>query len=429
MIARHRLLISAAAAALVIVACDTPPAAQDQDIQKIVQWANSRASPISEEALREIGGSADTVAVGESAHGAEEALAFRNQIFRTLAERNGFTAIALETGYAESRRIDDFIAGAQGEAADVALRYFTSGFGNYQANVELIEWMRMHNRAPRAASRLRLFGIDLSLGGPMGSSATGAPIECALSLLERRVPSEALPLRQAFSSGVDRFLKEHRPFTEAELDRYDDFVRSLSAAARTAGHVDAIQCAAVAQQAGRVQRLAPQPSLGGGVPTDAWRTLEARDMAMADNVMWARDRLGRGGRLVVFAHNAHVMNAPQRGGHLRGLAQPPRTMGQRLRERLGTKVLIVAEAAPARSPSTARDLGDLLRTAARPPFILDLRGVPADLRGWLDEPRSLRANGDSDTLVSPATAFDVLVVQHQHSPARSNSRSGAAQGQ
>jgi erythromycin esterase len=151
-------------------------------------------------------------------------------------------------------------------------------------------------------------------------------------------------------------------------------------------------------------------------------------MAMADNAMWAQDQLGPNGKLVVFAHNAHVMNAPQRGGHLSALAQPPRTMGQRLRERLGTKLLIVAEAAPGQSSSTPRDVGDLLRTAARPPFLLDLRGVPADLRAWLNQPRSLRANGDSETLVSPVTAFDVVVVQQLHSPARPNSRSSAGHG-
>jgi erythromycin esterase-like protein len=260
MTSRHRPLVSATAATLIITACDTTPTAQDLDGQKIVQWASAHASPISEEALRDLGGSADVVAVGESAHGGEEALAFRNQVFRTLVERNGFRAIALETGYAESRRIDDFIAGGTGETADVALKYLTSGFGNFQANVDLIEWMRTYNRGRDAAHRLRFFGIDLSLGGPLGSSATAAPIECALSLLEREMPSEALPLREAFSRDVERLLQDQRPFTTAQRDRYDDFARSLSAVARKSGHVEAIQCATIAQQAGQVQRLAPQPS-------------------------------------------------------------------------------------------------------------------------------------------------------------------------
>src|SRR6266496_4385639 len=111
MTSRHRRLISAVAVALIITACRTRPTAQGLDARKIVDWASSHASPISDETLRELGRSADVVAVGESAHGSEEALAFRNQVFRTLAGKGGFGAIALETGYAESRRIDDFIAG------------------------------------------------------------------------------------------------------------------------------------------------------------------------------------------------------------------------------------------------------------------------------------------------------------------------------
>jgi erythromycin esterase len=150
------------------------------------------------------------------------------------------------------------------------------------------------------------------------------------------------------------------------------------------------------------------PSAAGGIPPGAWRALEARDLAMADNALWALEQLGPGGRLLVFAHNAHVVNEPQRGEHLRRLAQPPRSMGQRLREALAADLVIVAEAAPG---GGGPDFGDLLRSSFAGPRLLDLRAVPPASRGWLLHPQRLRANVESGALVTPATAFDALLVR------------------
>ena len=131
-------------------------------------------------------------------------------------------------------------------------------------------------------------------------------------------------------------------------------------------------------------------------------------MAMADNARWALEQLGPGGRLLVFAHNAHVVNEPQRGEHLRRLAQPPRSMGQRLREALAADLVIVAEAAPG---GGGPDFGDLLRTAVSGGRVIDLRLVPPAARGWLLHPQRLRANVDGSALVTPATAFDAVLVR------------------
>ena len=386
------------------------------DRARVIEWAASRAAPISSAAIGRVVGEARVVALGEASHGAEEILVLRNDVFRNLVESKGFSAIALETGYAESLRIGDYIEGGPGDAADVARTSFTSGFGNFQANVELIAWMREYNRTRPAARQLRLFGVDLSLGGPMGSSATAAPVECALRALQRSSRVEADRLGQAFSSRVERLVSEPRELSPADHMAYEAFTRDLEATAGRAGDPQAAHCATIARQAGDVHRVAPTPA-PGGVPPDAWRALEARDLAIADNTLWALEQLGPAGKLLVFAHNSHVMNAARRGGHLSGLARPPRSMGQRLRDTLGTDLVIISEAAPGTSRGQ-QEFGDVLRTARTAPFLLDLRPASGPVRAWLDRTQRLRSNGDSEALVAPASAFDVVVVQARHSPAR-----------
>jgi erythromycin esterase len=399
------------------MSCATSTAGDDGDA--FLRWATSHIVPVSARAIDQLAGNARVIALGEAAHGVEEALTYRNQVFQRLVESNGFLGIALETGYAESLRVDEYVSGGQGEAAVVARKFLTSGFGNFQANVELIEWMRQYNRTAPPTKRLRFFGIDLSLGGPMGSSATMAPVECALTTLQRLSSGDAERLRRTLSSGVGPLLAEQREFASADYAAYAAFTHELLEAARQSGDARAVQCATVAEQAGEVQRVSPRPG-PGGIPPDAWRTLEARDLAMADNAVWALAQVRPEGKIVVFAHNAHVMSAARQGGHLSGLAQPPRSMGQKLREKLGSELVIVAEAAPGDHPS--RDLeefGDLLRTTGAAPFMLDYRAAPSPVKAWLSQPRHLRANGDSEALVTPSTAFDAVVVQARHSPARS----------
>lgn len=410
----YRALHTLSLAMLAAASC-VGRATQADDREGFVRWAASRVAPISNERIGRVVGDARVVALGEADHGSEEILALRNELFRHLVESSGFSAIALETGFAESLRISDYIAGGPGEAADIARTSFTSGFGNFQANVELITWMREYNRTTPPARQLRLFGVDLSLGGPMGSSATAAPVECALRSLQGTSKAEAERHRQAFSSGIGPLVLEQRDFSPADHAAYEAFTRDLEATARRAGNPQAAHCATIARQAGNVHRVAPKP--GPGIPPDAWRALEARDLAMAENTVWVLEQLGPAGKLVVFAHNAHVMNAARRGGQLSGLAQPPRSMGQQLRDTLRSDLVIIAEAAPGTSHNPS-EFGDVVRTAGTPPFLLDLRPASGPVRRWLDQTHRLRANGQSEALVTPASAFDVVVVQARHSPAR-----------
>src|SRR3546814_16777190 len=89
------------------------------------------------------------VGFGGMVHGAHEPLACRNCFCRYLGEEQGFTAIALESGLQEARRLHDYAAGGRGDVRDVARRGFTWGFWRYPENIELIEWIRAHNLDPQ----------------------------------------------------------------------------------------------------------------------------------------------------------------------------------------------------------------------------------------------------------------------------------------
>ena len=443
------------AAMLVLVATVAHPrlvlAQQAIDDGGFVRWAKAHgiaigsvemADPIDDlRALSSIVGSARVVALGEPTHGTHEPLAFRNRLFRYLVEEMGFSAIALESALPESRRLAELVAGGPGapplaDAPNIVRRNFSWGFGNFGENLELVRWMRAYNDEPGHQRKIRLYGIDLSLGGPQGSSPTTASLDGALSYLAHVDSSAARRARERFAPYVSRLPGDGSSgFSRAELDGLAAAIDSLAAqlearrttyvaASAEAEYAWARRDADVARQGVQMLRVNTAPQRGGVIPPAAWRVIEARDSAMAENVRWALAREGPTGRLLVFAHDVHVKNAPTVGGIWSVLDRPPTVMGQHLRRALGAQLVIIGTSdgsPPDRNGDTTSVDATLARVGA-PRFIVDLRAAGRDTaaRAWLATQRKLRANGSTFVTLAPGEAFDALWYAGPLTPAHPN---------
>src|SRR5689334_9732071 len=58
-----------------------------------------------------LGASVDLLGLGEALHGGEAPLLVRNRLFQRLAERHGFSAIAVESSFPRGRLVNEYIAG------------------------------------------------------------------------------------------------------------------------------------------------------------------------------------------------------------------------------------------------------------------------------------------------------------------------------
>jgi erythromycin esterase len=190
----------------------------------------------------------------------------------------------------------------------------------------------------------------------------------------------------------------------------------------------AVRNVSVARQLRDLLGLGIDSKASDTILPDDYRMDEVRDAAMASNALWVRSEEGRDGRVLVFAHNGHVMNAPPRGGVWSVYSKPPRTMGQNLRAALGDALLIVGTVC-AHSDGTLPQGGpprdsvdEALSEIGLPLFALDLRRATRDSGAieWLDQRRPLRANFDSELDINPHDAFDWLVYIDRVHPARKN---------
>jgi len=407
-------------------------------------WAAAHALPITTldfgadssdlQPLASVVGTARVVALGEPTHGAHEPLAFRNRLIRFLVEKMGFTAVALESGYTESSAVASFVAGGTGEAEAVVREGLTSGKGNFGENRELIQWMRDYNAAATAERRrIRFYGIDLTAGGRV--SGPRRALDFSLSFLSRSDAADADRIRASLDGGLPR--RDDDEFGALSRTALAALNAGIAAVATAmANNRDsliahssaeeyrwALHNLAVARQLARYFRVTTPRSNQN--MRDAGPAIAARDYAMAENVRWVIDHEGPSGRVVVFAHNNHVMNWKEDGGYWAGMRVKPLMMGSHLRRAYGKDLLIIAASSTTASaglpsPEPIEDsIDNALSRVGMSRMLLDLRMARQDQAAfaWLSTQRSLHANISSHVLITPATAVDAFVFLGGLTPA------------
>jgi len=138
---------------------------------------------------------------------------------------------------------------------------------------------------------------------------------------------------------------------------------------------------------------------------------------MANIVQWALEQEGRHGRLLVFAHNSHVMSWKEEGPRWGDAPSRPSMMGLYLRRVYGKDLYIIAMSCATAggglraAKAIDRDSVDRVLTDMGPPLMfLDVRSGQAnrDARFWLSTQRSLNANINIDFRLTPSTAVDAF---------------------
>ena len=437
-------IVSTASVVMGICLCPLPSHAQ-QEKAAFERWAAANAIPLASlepstttTDLRRVGaiiGSARIVTYGEPAHGAHEPLAFRNRLFRYLVEQLGFTAIAVESGLPESRHVHAFVETGVGDAKKIAHEHMSYQWGDWQENVELIQWMRDYNANPAHHQKIRFYGFDLSLVGDVGSTPRPATFEDALSLLSRADSGSANRLRQALQPILRLPPNPSPSLTAAERDaaivavdellsRLERNRPSLQAVTSAADYEWGFRSAVVALQVARMLRLLPSDMPPWTIPPSSWEPVETRDAGMADNVRWILSREGPRGRILVFAHNGHVKTSPFYGGVWNAFAKPPNSLGVHLRSLFKDSLVTIVTSsavngagippAPPGIPDAPLDSTSLdasLARVGRAAFVLDLRSARTDpmARAWLAQERPFRANFRMYLSVIPSSAFDAVV--------------------
>ncbi|GGQ01778.1 erythromycin esterase family protein [Streptomyces roseolilacinus] len=258
------------------------------------------------------------LALGEPTHGEDTLLDLRNELFRQLAEQEGYRTIAIESDCLRGLLVDDYVTSGTGTLDEVMEHGFSHGWGASAANRELVRWMRAHNDGRPRSERLRFAGFD----GPLEIAAAASPRQALTALhdhLAARVDPDLLPCT---ARTLDRLLGADDRWTEpaamrdpsrsagrsaeaAELRLLADDLVELLDAQRP--HLVAVTSPDDWERARLYGRTATgllryHRWMADASPARLARLVGVRDQMMARNLL----ALAARGPVFVHAHNSHL---------------------------------------------------------------------------------------------------------------------------
>ena len=271
--------------------------------------------------IESLGDEVALLGFGEALHGGEELLILRNHLFQRLVEAHGYSAIAVESSFPQGPIVNEYVLG-RGPASYEAVQDagWSHGFGTFDANRELVEWMRHYNADPAHHRKLQFYGFDSPTD--MITDSPRQTLHVALDYLS----SVDEILSQEYRKRIDPLLGQDSAWENpaAALDPTQAIGRSpqatalrieteeliaelrvrrpeLVAKSDESRYREAVHYAVVARQLLHYHAALAQTSTQRQAIL-----LGIRDAMMAENLAYIVSREQERGNVLVFAHNSHL---------------------------------------------------------------------------------------------------------------------------
>src|SRR6266849_9447340 len=258
---------------------------------------------------------------GEALHGGKELLVLRNQLFQRLVEAYGYSAIAIESSFPRGPIVNGYVLGHDPASYEaVQDTGFSHGFGKFEANRELVEWMRHYNADPAHQRKLQFYGFDSPTD--MTTDSPRQTLHVALDYLSSVDSGSS----QEYRNRIDPLLGQDSAWENpaAALDPTQAIGRSpeatalrieteeliselrvrrpeLVAKSDERRYLEAVHYAVMARQLLNYHATLAQTS-----EKRQARLLGIRAAMMAENLAYIVSREQGRGNVLVFAHNSHL---------------------------------------------------------------------------------------------------------------------------
>ncbi|QPQ55182.1 protein-L-isoaspartate(D-aspartate) O-methyltransferase [Allosphingosinicella flava] len=348
---------------------------------------------------------AKVILLGEASHGTSEFYKARAAISRRLIERHGFNIVAVEADWPDAATIDRYVRRRPARRGEErAFQRFPTWMWRNTDVDDFIRWLRTHNDGRVPEDKVSFRGLDLyNMNGsiravigyledvdPEAAQLARERYNCLMPYSRNPAAYGAMAITEGYARCEDevvRMLKELQQ-SRAEYVGIDDGDEFLDAAAN----------ARLVKNAEAYYRVMYRGA------AESWNL---RDTHMFETLCQLLDAKGPDAKAIVWAHNSHIGNA---AATEMGVVREELNIGQLCREKFGKQAVLlgfgthsgtVAAAddwdAPMKVKTVRPALGgsyeDMSHKAGLSRFLLDLRGLGAELKAALDEPRLQRFIG------------------------------------
>lgn len=356
--------------------------------------------------LQQMIGTASIVGLGEATHGSHEFFTMKQRLLEFLVEKMGFTMFSIEGNWSAGEEMDRYVMTGQGDA-EAMLKRFRFWTWNTQEVLKLVKWVRAYDANPGHTRKVHFTGFDMQ-------QLDAITVDRVMQYLQMVDPTYATTATSLYT-GI-------RPEATQSYTDYDVayYKLPLNIKQQYAEHAQQIYNHLKERQAQYEKQSSPlafeqafQDARVIVQYTQFWVQYEEsnilpaakfRDASMAENIAWLHTHGIGGGKMVLWAHDAHI-----------AASMTYRTMGTILRERYQARyfplgfsffqgsfralgedqngnltplqTFTVQSAEPGSYNATLGSVGI-------PLYLLDLRHAPAGpVSQWLDGPHDFRMIG------------------------------------
>lgn len=275
---------------------------------------NGFLSHANKQILKETFATKRIVALGEATYGTHEFYTTKTKIVQFLVQECGYRVFAMET-YFSANLLNDYIDGKQNDLSKVMRNLYT--IYHTQEFVELLRWFKQYNKSVVAAQRVKFYGIDSenmdNLFGqltaymghvdPVNIREYAEKLQTLQELLNPAKRKNYLKTIDEVQQHVRDWKKEYVLLSSLKQWQWADKVLDVMRSA-------VLQSTVKDRQSLEVKTL--------------------RDEAMAENVKWLLNYEGETSKMIVWAHNKHVLKTKNTSAK-----EDCPSMGQRLSEFFG----------------------------------------------------------------------------------------------
>lgn len=236
------------------------------------------------------------IGFGEASHGQGTFFKHKINSFKWLVENEGYNIFALEAGFSESIKINQYVLYGKGSAKE-SLIYLNYGVWQIEEFVELIEWMRAYNMNKSPEKYIMFYGFDcqMSKGSVDYLKYISHIIEYNFSLEELSLLDDLLQLQ---STRDKRLAQRIYPlllnFISSHAKRISDSNQHMNFKKTSLTVLNNLKYFCDTERNSENQN---------GLN---------RARFMADNVQHILDIEGKNLKMVLSAHNGHIMTNPKK---------------------------------------------------------------------------------------------------------------------
>lgn len=244
------------------------------------------------------------IALGEATHGTREFFIFKAGLCRYLIEELGFKTIVLESDFAGTQRMNEFIVNGTGSAED---SIWKMGFsGNTQEFLDFCNWVRTYNENKDVKEKVVFYGCDMQYPN------------FAATIIKEYLAKRNM-INPEISRGFDAFGKYIPGLSREDKNIIQKTVSYLETMdfADQEPDMRSLYLHNVKVLRQFVSFLGESSAI---FPT---RQSDSRDKFMAANCQWIYNHSNKG-KMVIWAHNEHIKKSKGSDGHFRmgiGLAE------------------------------------------------------------------------------------------------------------